>query len=163
MDSTEQPSAPLTLHGGSTKPEWIDYNGHMMDGYYFVAFTQATDALLEYLGFGPRHRERTGCTIYTVEGHINFLREVRAGTGLKYTTQILGYDSKRIHVFHSMILKETNELVATNELMFVHVNQATMKVEPMPCETLARLEKILTAHASLPRPANAGRGVGLNL
>ena len=36
--------------GGRTVPqEWINYNGHMTDAFYFVAFTEATEALLDYL------------------------------------------------------------------------------------------------------------------
>ncbi len=151
--------SPLELCTDSVRPEWIDYNGHMMDGYYLVAFTFATEALLEYLGFGPAYRERTGCTLYTVEGHINFLREVKAQAPLKYTTQLLGFDAKRIHVFHSMIDDSNNCLAATNELMFLHVNQSTLKVEPMPLDNLARVEQVFRAHAVLPRPPQAGRSI----
>ena len=45
--------------GGRTVPaEWFDYNGHLMDAYYFVAFTDATEVLPDRLGLGaacPRH------------------------------------------------------------------------------------------------------------
>ena len=47
-------------HKGRVLPEWIDYNGHLMDGYYLVAFTEATEACLQTLGFGPEYRARTG-------------------------------------------------------------------------------------------------------
>jgi len=153
--------APLSLYTGSALPEWIDYNGHMMDGYYLVAFTYATEAFLEYVGFGPAYRERTGKTVYTVEGHINFLREVKAEAPLRYTTQLLGYDAKRLHVFHSMVHANEGYLAATNELMFLHVNQATMRVESMPSENLAQVEQIYQAHADLPRPLQAGRSISL--
>jgi len=154
-------AAPLQLYSGVVPPEWIDYNRHLMDGYYLVAFTFATEALLEHVGFGPAYRDQTGCTIYTVEGHINFLREVKVGARLTYLTQILDYDAKRIHVFHSMLHADDQYLAATNELMFLHVNQATHNVEPMPAPQLARVEQIAQAHARLPRPAQAGRGVGI--
>jgi acyl-CoA thioester hydrolase len=153
--------APLSLYTSLVEPEWIDYNGHMMDGYYLVAFGYATEAFLAHLGFGPPYRERTHKTIYTVEGHINFLREVIAGARLNYTTHLLGYDARRIHAFHSMIHAEEGYLAATNELMFLHVNQATMKVEAMPPENLALLERVYQAHAALPRPTQAGRSINL--
>lgn len=158
---TEPSGAPMTLFGMSVLPEWIDYNGHMMDGYYLVAFTEATDTVLQTLGLGSGYRDRTGSTIYTVEGHINYLHEVTAGTPLAFTTQVLDYDEKRIHAFHTMADCATGELLATNELMFVHVNQSTGKVEPMPPEALSRLESLARAHSGLPRPANAGRSVGI--
>jgi acyl-CoA thioesterase FadM len=153
--------APLNLHHGLARPEWIDYNGHLMDGYYLVAFTEATEALLVYLGFGPAYRERTGCTIYTVEAHINFLREVPAGAPLLYTTQMLGCDPKRFQVFHHMVHAEDGAVAATNELMFLHVNQATGRVEPMPAERLDWLQQVTAAHAVLPRPPQAGRSISM--
>ena len=48
---------PLATGGRTVPPEWIDYIGHMMDAYYFVAFTEATEAFLDHLGLG----ERYGC------------------------------------------------------------------------------------------------------
>lgn len=157
----ELSEAPLTLFGMSVLPEWIDYNGHMADGYYLVAFTQATEAALDALGLGPGYLDRTGRTIFTVEGHINYLREVTPGTSLAFITQVLDHDEKRIHVFHTMTDCATGDLVATNELMFVHVNRSTGSVEPMPPEPLARLGSLARAHSALPRPANAGRSVGI--
>lgn len=153
--------APLHLHRGVVRPEWIDYNGHMMDGYYLVAFTDVTEAMLDYLGFGAAYRERTGGTIYTVEAHLNFLREVRTGAPLTYSTQMLGYDAKRFHVIHTMHHAHEGFLAATNELMFLHVNQAALKVEPMPADRLARVAQVCDAHAALPRPPQAGRSIGL--
>lgn len=44
--------APLRLYRDTVRPEWIDYNGHMNLAYYVVAFDLATDAFLDFLGFG---------------------------------------------------------------------------------------------------------------
>lgn len=151
--------APLALHTDTVHAEWIDYNGHMMDGYYLVAFTSATEALLRYLGFGPEYVRRTGCTIYTVEGHIHFLRELTLGTPLRFTSQVLGADAKRLHVFHSLFNGDDGHLAATNELMFLHVNQRTSKVEAMPADRLAQVRAVLAAHATLPHPPQAGLGI----
>ncbi|HEX5689720.1 MAG TPA: thioesterase family protein [Roseiflexaceae bacterium] len=158
---TEATASALQIHSGVVPPEWIDYNEHLMDGYYLVAFSFATEAFLAHVGFGPAYREQTGCTIYTVEGHINFLREVPLGARLTYLTQILDYDAKRIHVIHSMVRADQQYLAATNELMFIHVNQATHKTEPMPAAQFARVEQIAQEHARLPRPEQAGRSVGI--
>lgn len=153
--------APLNLHHGIALPEWMDYNGHMMDGYYLVAFAFATDALLQYLGFGEAYRTQTGCTIYTAEAHINFLREVKAGDPLTYHTLLLGADAKRLHVFHTMQHAHEGVVVATTEQMWLHVNQNTMRVEAMPAEHLQRAQAVVSAHAALPRPAQAGRRIAM--
>ncbi len=92
----------LATGGRTVPPEWIDYIGHMMDAYYFVAFTEATEAFLDHLGLGEHYRADSGCGMYTVESHLCFSRSVRAGTVLRYDSQLLGCDQKRLHVFHRM-------------------------------------------------------------
>jgi acyl-CoA thioester hydrolase len=151
----------LITSGTEIRPEWIDYNGHLMDGYYLVAFSDATEAVLAELGFGPAYRERTGCTIYTVEAHVTFRREVSLATPLSFATQVIDHDAKRIHVFHDMVHAETGERLATAELMFVHVRQSTGKVEPFAAPEAARVAEMAAAHADLPRPAEIGRSVGI--
>ncbi len=154
-------SAPLITHTSTVLPEWIDYNGHMMDGYYFVAFTYASEGFLNYVGLGPAYLAETGQTIYTVEGHINFLHEVKVGAQLKFTTQLLAYDAKRLHVFHQMHHVEAERVAATNELMFVHFDTHAQKVGPLPAQNLDRVMAVHRAHSDLPRPPQAGRSIGL--
>ncbi|MGQ0603082.1 MAG: thioesterase family protein [Anaerolineales bacterium] len=154
--------SPLSLYRDTARAEWMDYNGHMMDGYYLVAFAGATEALLQYLGFGEAYREQTGCTIYTVEGHISFVRELREGAPLRFTTLVLGADAKRLHIFHNLYHAHEDYLAATTEQMWLHVNQRTMKVEPMPADRLAQAQAIVAAHASLPPPPQAGRRIAMS-
>ena len=141
--------------------EWIDYNGHVMDGYYLVAFSDATEAVLAQLGFGPAYLEGTGCTIYTVEAHLTYHREVSADTRLAFATQVVDHDEKRIHVVHDMVDADTRERLATAELMFVHVRQSTGKVEPMPTDSVRRVAALVAEHAGMPRPPALGRSIGI--
>ena len=148
----------LITSGTRVLPEWIDYNGHLMDGYYFVAFSDATEAVLQALGFGPTYRERTGCTIYTAEAHLLFRREVALDTDLSVATQVVDHDPKRIHVVHDMADAATGERLATAELMFLHVDQSTGKVVPMPAAQAARVAAMAADHAHEPRP-DVGRRI----
>lgn len=77
--------------------EWVDYNGHMNDAYYFFAFTEATEAFLDHVGLGEAYRDSSGCGIYTVEGHLCFKSSVRGGELISYRSRLLGYDAKRLH------------------------------------------------------------------
>jgi len=147
--------------GGRTVPaDWIDYNGHMMDAYYSVAFTEATEMLLDHVGLGAAYRARTGSGIYTVESHICFRASVRGGEQLRYTSRLLGCDSKRLHVFHQILLASGAE-AATNELMFLHVDLATEQVTAMAAEQLAAVSALAAQHAMLPVPQAAGRSITL--
>ena len=152
---------PLATGGRTVPPEWIDYIGHMMDAYYFVAFTEATEAFLDHLGLGERYRTDRGCGIYTVESHLCFSKSVRAGAVLLYDSQLLGCDEKRLHVFHRMSQSPAGGVVATNELMFLHVDIASERVTPMPPERWRAASRLAAAHATLATPADAGRRIQL--
>ncbi len=155
---------PVPLDTGSriVPGDWIDYIGHMMDAYYFVAFTEATEALLDHLGLGAGYRERANCGMYTVESHLCFRASVRAGATLSYSSQLLGYDAKRLHVFHRMTLADSGLEVATNELMFLHVDLATERVTAMPPDRVRAALDLAAEHAALPVPPAAGRRVTMS-
>jgi acyl-CoA thioesterase FadM len=146
--------------GGRVVPTaWIDYNGHMMDAYYFLAFTEATEAFLDHVGLGAAYQARTGGGIYTAESHLCFLSGVGEGAALEYQTQLLGYDCKRMHVFHQMT--SAGSLAATCELMFLHV--IDYRVRPMPPEAAAAVAALAAGHAALPHPDRAGRRIAMPL
>ena len=151
--------APLALYTAVVLPEWLDYNQHMTEGYYAVVFGNASDAFIEYMGMGAAYREQTGGTIYTVEAHTIFLREVKVGAPLRFTTQLLGYDAKRMQVFHRMVHGTEGYLAATFETMMLYVDQGTMQVTPFPPEILARFEAVYAVHRGLARPSQVGRAI----
>ena len=69
-------SAPFDDYRAVVRPEWIDDNGHLNMGYYVVVFDYATDAWLDHLGLSASERERMGVATFTLESHVNYLREV---------------------------------------------------------------------------------------
>ena len=150
-------SGGLSTGGRAVPPEWIDYNGHMMDAYYFMAFTEATEAFLDHVGLGAAYRARTGSGIYTAESHLCFLSGVTEGAALAYRTQLLGHDAKRLHVFHLMTV--AGSVVATSELMFLHVSGD--RVAPMPPGAAAALAALAAGQAAVPRPDRAGRHIAM--
>jgi acyl-CoA thioester hydrolase len=152
-----EPSPGLDTGGRAVPPEWIDYNGHMMDAFYFLAFTEATEAFLDHVGLGAAYRARTGGGIYTAESHLCFVSGVTEGAVLRYRTRLLGHDAKRMHVFHEMT--SADQLAATCELMFLHVSDG--RVQPMPAKEAAAVAALATWHASLPHPGRAGRHIAM--
>ncbi|HTW02480.1 MAG TPA: thioesterase family protein [Streptosporangiaceae bacterium] len=154
-------AGPLATGARTVPAEWIDYNGHMMDGYYALAFTDATDAFLDHLGLGAAYREKTGAGIYTVQSHLCFDASVRAGARLRYSSQLLGADAKRLHVFHRMSDEATGAQLATNELMFLHVDIVTERVTPMPADRGQAVAALAAEHAALPVPPGAGRRIAM--
>ncbi|MGE0154488.1 MAG: thioesterase family protein [Reyranellaceae bacterium] len=157
-DPAEAPFAALEI---AMQPGWVDHNGHLNMGYYLVAFDLATDAFLPHCGLGHHGREHYGITTMTLEGHITYEREMMAGAGLRFTTQLLGFDAKRLHYMHFLHHARDGYLASTNELISIAVDMRTRRSAAMPEVVLARLEKIQEAHRRLPRPAQQGRVIGI--
>jgi carnitine 3-dehydrogenase len=149
-------AAPLSLHRGIVQSAWVDYNGHMSDAYYLLAFGDALDAFFRYIGDDEAYRA-TGQTFFTAETHLNYYREMKAGNAFTIETQLIGCDEKRMHLFHRMLDGKTGELVATNEIMQLHVDQKSGKVTPMRADLFEALSAIKDAHRGLPKPEQLGR------
>jgi carnitine 3-dehydrogenase len=160
MGDDDDLSGPLRLHSARVLPEWVDYNGHAHESRYLHVFGDASDALLRYIGIDAAHLAAGG-SYYTVETHLSHLREASAGDRLHVTTRVLGFDEKRLHLFHELYRSDDDVLLATAEQMFLHVDTAEGRAGPAQPEVLARIAKLATAHAALPRPDRAGRAIGI--
>jgi len=153
---------PLLIHEGRVSSDWIDYNGHMRDGYYVVVCSDATDNLMDHLGIDQTYRERTQRTAYTLELKIRFLAELSEDEPFFITAQMLASDSKRYHVYLRMIRKESGELAATHESVMLHVDQTAGPASaPYPDEIAARVAALTEAHKDLPFPEDASRPITL--
>jgi acyl-CoA thioester hydrolase len=152
--------APLDRYRDVVRPEWIDHNRHMNVGYYLVVFDFATDEFFRWVGLHDAHRRQHQVTTFCLEAHVSYHQEVREGDPLRFTTLLLGHDVKRIHYIHQMYHAKDGYLAATNELMSLHVSQATRRSAPMAAEILERLARIQAAHDALPRPPQVGRTIG---
>ncbi len=165
--------APLALYAPTVEPDWIDYNGHMTEWAYLAVFGWASDALFRYLGVDEAYR-RGGHSYYTVETHLNHRREASLGERLRVTTQVLGSDAKRLHIFHTMYRDtgtrrdaempgdaETHrdrELLCTGEQMLLHVDTAAGRAAPLvPGPAADAVAAVTAAHASMPAPRLSGR------
>lgn len=152
---------PLHLLDLAVEPGWIDYNGHMNMGYYLVAYDRATDELMDRLGMDERYRQASGCTIYVLEVHLCYERELRLGDRVALDGQIVDHDAKRIHCFMRMRRHGDGELAATGELMLMHVRLGDGRSTPMPEAVHARVHALAGRHAALPHPPQRGRVIGI--
>lgn len=153
--------APLCLYRDVVREEWIDYNGHMNVAYYVLAFDRSVDHFLDSLDIGPRYAARGGGSCFVVESHVCYVRELTEGAPIATTCQLLDWDTRRIHYFLEMRHGELGYLAATSEQLTVHVNLATRRADALPPEAQARLRQLAHTHAALPRPARAGRVMGI--
>ena len=153
--------APLCLHRGVIRPEWIDYNGHMNVAYYVLVFDLGTDALLDYLGIDASYRERTGFSTYVLESHITYERELKEGDAYRVSVQLLDADAKRLHYFEQLYHEPDDTLAATTEIMLMHMDMASVRSTPMPEPVRTSVASLMESHGNLPRPPQAGRVIGI--
>jgi carnitine 3-dehydrogenase len=141
-------------------PEWVDYNGHATESSYLLMTSHASDRLLNAIGIDEAYL-RGGGGYYTVETHICHLDEAKAGDRIIATTQVLGADEKRIHIFVRLTRAVDGVLVATAEQMLLHVDTKAARAAPALPEILTRVQRMADEHATLPWPERAGRKIGL--
>lgn len=149
--------APFDRHRAVVLPEWIDYNGHMNVAYYLLAFDHATDDFLDYLGLDAQHRDQSGGTTFAADIHLTYQREVTEGAALQITTQLLGYDDKRIRFFNKMFDLADGALAATMESLSLYVDLKRRRVTALPPPIQERLADVMASHRELPLPPEAGR------
>lgn len=143
-------------------PDWVDYNGHMGDFAYAIAFSQTVTAYMEFIGLDEAYREKTAATLYTLDLRIGYRRECHEGTALQLTLHVLAADAKRVHLYLEMHDAE-GTLLAWNEQVLLHVTRAsgTPKASSFPDVTRAHLANgVSAASAILPIPHTA-RPIGL--
>jgi acyl-CoA thioester hydrolase len=152
--------APLAFHKTEVPEAWTDYNGHMSESAFLLAFGDSSDAFFRYVGIDEAYRAAGG-SIYTLETRIRNRREARIGDRLALSLQLLARDAKRLHVFHEMKNELTGEVLATAEQVLVHVDMRQGRSSPFPPEIAERLDAILAAHKGLPVHPTVGVPMGL--
>ncbi|MFC7494917.1 MULTISPECIES: thioesterase family protein [unclassified Nocardioides] len=130
------------------RDEWVDYNGHLSEAYYVLAFGHATDAVMDAVGMGPEYRATHDASLYTVEAHVRYLDEVAAGSDLEVRSSVIGATGKLLWIWHEMYAD--GRLRATEEVLGVHV--VARSSAPFPDDVATR------ARAALVDPPEAASG-----
>jgi acyl-CoA thioester hydrolase len=149
--------APLRLHETTVAAEWVDYNAHLSEWAYLLVFGDNADAFFRYVGVDEEYRA-AGRSLYTAETHLRHLHEARLGERLWLTVQVLGADTKRLHIAHEMT-NAAHLTIATAEQLLLHVDTVAGKVTPFPGPITGRLRRIHAAHSHLPVPGYAGSAI----
>jgi len=156
-----EPAALLTPWRGTVLPAWTDFNGHLRDAHYMIVFSNATDCLIEGFGLDEAGRKATGHSIFTLESHINYLLEVKEGTPIEVRTQVLGADTKRLNIYHTLHVAGAQDTLAANQQMLLNVDMAGPRAAPFAPSVLPRVQALAERHRGLPTPKYAGRSISL--
>jgi acyl-CoA thioester hydrolase len=142
---------------GTVLPEWIDVNEHMNVAYYVLAFDQAVDSLWEEFGITEDYINVSSSSTFAVESHITWQRELAVNEPYIISSQLLAYDSKRIHQLMRMYHAEKKFLAATAEWLNLHVDLDVRKVSPWPDPILDRIAAFAARQGDWGWPPEAGK------
>jgi acyl-CoA thioester hydrolase len=142
----------LTVWREPVQDAWIDYNGHVSEPYYVLVMGHATDAVMAALGMGPDYQAAHDSSFYTVEAHVRYVGEIRAGVELEVRSSVIGHSSKLAWFWHELWAE--GRLRATEEILGVHVTAGSSS--PFPGNVLARLGEV-----TVDPPEEASRRISL--
>ena len=149
----------LSPHTETVISDWIDYNGHMNVAYYVLIFDHATDALLETAGLNATYREDHSGSVFVVESHIIYGREILEGAEVEVSTRVLNVDDKRLHLFHTMSESASKQNAATIEILLIHVDLHTRKASAFPEFLKTKLDALAKNQETRSLPAHMGRQI----
>ena len=155
--------AGIPIYQTAIQPEWIDYNGHVRDAYYGLIVSLATDALMDRVGLDEAYRTRSGCTLYTLEMHLNYLQEVHQSDTASVGVRIAAADHKRIHAAFEISRRGKPGVAATAEVMLLHVCRAggSVATAAFPPQVSRALSELQAASAALPAEGPGSRRMEL--
>ncbi len=160
-DATPVFFAPFVSSVMRVEPAWIDYNGHLNMAFYNLLIDRAVDEAFELVGLGQDYVAERNASYFTAEAHVRYLRELKVHAPVRTSIQLLDLDDKRIRFFCELHHAAEGWLSATSEQVALHVDLGTRRVTPWPDDILERLAAMKAAHAALPAPDAAGRGIAL--
>jgi acyl-CoA thioester hydrolase len=148
------------IYRDTVKREWVDYNGHLRDAFYMLIYSLATDAFMDGIGLDDACRRARHRTLYTLEAHVSYLREIKEGAAVRVEMHVIARDRKRIHLYLEMFEGDGNEAVSACEQMLMHIDSSgTPKAASFDDDIAANIDAQSTLAAKDAR--YAGRVIGL--
>src|SRR6185295_17442402 len=106
----------IETYRGVVYPWVIDHVGHMNVQFYTARFDEATWHFLARLGLTPSYMTAHERAAVAADARTQYKREVRSGTLLHVSTQLLAVGRTSVRFIHRMYDSETDEEIATTEL-----------------------------------------------
>lgn len=129
-------------YDGVVLPEWLDGNGHLNVAFYLLLFDRAGDALLECLGLGASYRDACNCSVFVKEAHVRYLREIAADAAIRIVSHVVGVGRQRVSLLQTLRLADAEPLMATCEVLAVHVDLASRQPCGWPSAGAASLRSV---------------------
>ena len=93
------------FYSAVVQESWIDALGHVN----FLEYQRIADLASERLWLavgGPPIAANEPMTFVVIETHVHYRRELRLGDPVGIDTQLIDYDSRRMHLYHSILRRD---------------------------------------------------------
>jgi len=117
----------IETYRGSVYRWEVDHNEHFTVAYYFTRLADAGLGMLEALGLGAGYAEREGRACVTVDCHVRYLRELRAGDIMHVESGVIAVEPEALLLGHRLIDSDNGELCTTAEQRVHHVDLRSHK------------------------------------
>lgn len=125
--------------------DWTDYNAHMNESRYGQVFSDAADEVMRLIGADAEYLA-SGFSYFTVDIHIKFLQETKAGQKIRVISKIIEGHGKKLRLYHEMLGAE-DTVLATAEQLLLHVSLETRRTCDPGDAVALKLDKLVKMHA----------------
>lgn len=132
----------IETYRGFVYPWQIDHVGHMNVQFYTARFDEATWQFLSRLGLTPTHFRTAGRSAVAADQRTQYKREVLGGSLLHVSTELLELKRRSLRFVHWMYDSETNEEVASTELVGVYFDTTSRESVELPSFVHARAAEL---------------------
>jgi acyl-CoA thioester hydrolase len=161
MSAHASVATPLIGYRDLVKPEWIDRNDHLNSMHYKTITDSAMRALFAFDGLTHERLEAEKKSIFQLEMHICYEREMRLGQPFEIRSWLIAVDEKRLHHFREIMQTADNFRAATVELMTIYIDRTTRALGHIPASDTRKIPALAAALASTPLPKNVSRRIGM--
>jgi acyl-CoA thioester hydrolase len=132
---------------GVVYPWQCDHMGHMNVMWYVGKFDEACWQLLSMVGASSARMREAQTGMAAVDQHIEYKRELHPGDVITIRSTILEVRDRSLRMRHEMTNDETAELVATMDVVGVHLDFAARRALPLSPELRERASKLINTSA----------------
>ena len=158
---TEIDKNRLVVYRNQVQPDWIDYNGHLNDAYYVVAFSQGLDGFMEAIGLDAEFREQHQVSMFTLQCMTHYFKEIDEGEAFIITCQLINHDHNKVHLYLQMWHSDTGEEHAAFEALMLHMDMRQRRSATWLPETEEKVIAQFTQDQQRPQPDKVGAGIGI--
>lgn len=132
--------------------EWQDSNGHLNAAYYMHLYNGVADPMFESWGYLDQRRLQPHWSIFDLEYHIWYLREVHVGDEVSVHCRLMGRSEKRFHGTMLLANRTRHQLASALEFIATGADLKRRSSASLPPALAKELDAMIKIHAGLHWP-----------